>query len=272
MEATGKQTNNRRTMQSKRYQIQFPQADGQTLTQAEAYFYVVEPNGERARIRFHDYDKIYEMPGLYEQVFYDRLKCVSPVKVAEILKSAIDQSNENFTQLRVLDLGAGNGLMGEALKKYGVSRMIGVDIIAEAQVATERDRPHIYDAYYVSNFCRLSDNEKAEFHSWSLNCLTTVAALGFGDIPPAAFIEALNIVQPTGWVGFNIKETFLHESDESGFSRMIRKLVFSEYLDIYHLERYRHRLSIEGEPLYYYAIAGKKTADIPREFIERFVA
>lgn len=257
-------------MQNKRHKIQFPQIDAHDLAQDESYFYVVESNDKKKKIRFHDYDKIYEIPGLYEQVFYDRLKCSSPMKVVEILKSAIDQSNENFTELRVLDLGAGNGLMGEALKKYGVSRMLGVDIIQEAQMATERDRPHLYDAYYVTDFCNLADDEKEEFNSWSLNCLTTVAALGFGDIPPKAFIEAFNIIQSEGWVGFNIKETFLNESDESGFSRMIRELIFSKYMDIYHLERYRHRLSIEGEPLYYYAIAAKKTADIPRKFIIRF--
>ena len=127
---------------------------------------------------------------------YDRLKCSSPEKVTEILKAAVDQARENFTGLRVLDLGAGNGLMGEALKDYGVSRMVGVDIIPEAQAAVERDRPHLYDAYYIADFCNLSADEKEEFRSWSLDCLTTVAALGFGDIPPKAFMEAFNLIRP----------------------------------------------------------------------------
>jgi len=257
-------------MNSKRHRIQFPKLEAHDLAQDEVYFYVVEPDGMKTKLRFHDYSRIYEIPGLYEQVFYDRLKCNSPVKVTEILKSAIDQSFENFSELRVLDLGAGNGLMGEALKKYGVSRMVGVDIIPEAKMAMERDRPHLYDAYYVVDFCSLSDEEEDEFKSWSLNCLTTVAALGFGDIPTKAFMEAFNIIQPKGWVAFNIKETFLNESDKSGFSKMIRELIFSKYLDIYHLERYRHRLSIEGEPLYYYAIAARKNANIPSEYFNRY--
>jgi ubiquinone/menaquinone biosynthesis C-methylase UbiE len=257
-------------MPSRRHRIQFPQAAAENLAQDEVYFYVVDANGEKRKIRFHDYDKIYAVPGLYEQIFYDRLKCVSPTKVADILKSAIDQSNESFTELRVLDLGAGNGLMGEALKKYGVSRLVGVDIISEAQMATERDRPDLYDSYYVTDFCHLTNNEKEEFSLWSLDCLTTVAALGFGDIPPRAFIEAFNVIQSEGWVAFNIRDTFLNEHDQSGFSRMIRELIFSKYLDIYHLERYRHRLSIEGEPLFYYAIAAKKTADIPQDIVSRF--
>ena len=258
-------------MHTKRHRIQFPAIDAHNLDQDEVYFYVIEPNGERTKLRFHDYNKIYEIPGLYEQVFYDRLKCSSPVKVTEILKSAINQSFENFTELRVLDLGAGNGLMGEALKQHGLSRLVGVDIIPEAKMATERDRPDLYDEYYVADFCNLTDNEKEEFNSWSLNCLTTVAALGFGDIPTKAFMEAFNIIQSQGWVAFNIKETFLNESDESGFFFFFRELIFSKYLDIYHLERYRHRLSMEGEPLYYYAIAARKNADIPGQLFDRFV-
>lgn len=258
-------------IQNQRYRIQFPQTAAHSLAQDEAYFYVIGPNGDKSKIRFHDYDRIYEIPGLYEQVFYARLKCNSPEKVAAILKSAIDQSDEEFTELRVLDLGAGNGLMGEALKKYGVARMVGVDIIEQAQKATERDRPYLYDDYYVTDFCSLSERERGELRTWSLNCLTTVAALGFGDIPPKAFIEAFNIIQSEGWVAFNIKETFLNESDVSGFSRLIRELIFSKFLDIYHLERYRHRLSIEGEPLFYYAIAAKKNGDIPAGFASRFI-
>ena len=60
------------------------------------------------------------------------MECVSPTKVAAILKSAIQQSSENLSELRVLDLGAGNGMMGEELKKQGIARLIGVDIIPEA--------------------------------------------------------------------------------------------------------------------------------------------
>ena len=257
-------------MQSKRYRIQFPQIESHRLSQSEVFFYVIDPEGNKKKLRFHDYSEIYKIPGLYEQVFYERLKCSSPGKVTEILKAAINQSNENFTELRVLDLGAGNGLMGEALKKYGVSRMVGADIIPEAEMALERDRPSLYDAYYVADFCELKDDEREELNSWSMNCLTTVAALGFGDIPPKAFMEAFNIISSEGWVGFNIKETFLNESDDSGFSRMIRELIFSNYIDIYHLERYRHRLSMEGEPLYYFAIAARKNADIPAEYFKKF--
>lgn len=250
----------------KRYRIQFPRIES-NLNQDEAFFFLQE-SGKDRKIRFHDYDEIYQLPGLYEQIFYDRLKCSSPVKVAEILKSAVAQSSDNFTELRILDLGAGNGMMGEALKKYGVSRLVGVDIIPEAYEATIRDRPGLYDAYYIEDFAQLSQEKREEISSWQFDCMVTVAALGFGDIPTTVFIEAFNLIKSSGWVAFNIKETFLDNSDKTGFSKMIRKLIFSEYLNIYHIERYRHRLSIEGEPLYYFAISGRKNGDVPLPFLE----
>lgn len=252
-----------------RYRLQFPPLESRNVPQDEVYFYLIE-DGERVRLRFHDYDEIYKRPGLYEHIFYERLKCTSPKVVGEILKRTVDSTANNFTELRVLDLGAGNGIMGEVLKEYGVARLIGADIIQEAKIATYRDRPWIYDEYYVADFTKLSDELVDDLQDWSINCLTSVAALGFGDIPPAAFFNAMSFVQVGGWVAFNIKETFLDHSDKSGFSRFIRELILSDYLDIFHLQKYRHRLSMEGVPLFYFALVAKKRAEIPQGFLEEY--
>ncbi|MDH5359992.1 MAG: hypothetical protein OEX03_05470 [Gammaproteobacteria bacterium] len=158
-------------------------------------------------------------------------------------------------------------MMGEELKKSGVSRLIGIDIIPEAYDATIRDRPGIYDAYFVEDFTCLTEEKKEEINSWQCDCMVTVAALGFGDIPVTAFVEAFNIITSEGWVAFNIKDSFFDTTDDSGFSRLIREMTFSKYLDVYYIERYRHRLSIEGEPLYYFAIVGRKKSDVPYEFL-----
>jgi len=250
-----------------RHRIQFPVADVRELCQDEVYFYL-ETAESREKIRLHEYDRIFAVPGLYEQVVYDRLKCQSPTTVVDVLRYSVSQSQQQFNGLRVLDLGAGNGMVGEELKKFGVSRLVGADIIREARDATERDRPGIYDAYYVMDFSSLTDDEREELRAWSLDSLVCVAALGFGDIPAAAFLEAFNMIAKSGWIAFNIKETFLDRSDDSGFSRLIRELLFSKYLDLYHLQRYRHRFSIEGEPLYYFALGGKKNADVPPAFVD----
>ena len=90
--------------------MQFPKKELSNANQDESYFFLHGTSNKR-KIKFHDYDEIYQVPGLYEQIFYDRLKCTSPSKVSSILESSIKQSQGNFSELRVLDLGAGNGMM-----------------------------------------------------------------------------------------------------------------------------------------------------------------
>ncbi|QDT39808.1 class I SAM-dependent DNA methyltransferase [Stratiformator vulcanicus] len=253
----------------KRYRIKFPPSDANELGQDQAFFYLNEdPASEDfIKLRFHDYAEIYNRPGLYEQIFYDRLRCSSPKVVGELLRQTVEWNGEQFSERRVLDLGAGNGIMGETLKGYGVARLVGADIIPEARNAAWRDRPFVYDDYIVADFTNLDDKKTEEINEWSFDCLTCVAALGFGDIPTRAFLQALDFVKVGGWAAFNIKDTFLDNSDKSGFSRLIRELIFSEYLDIHLLQRYRHRLSMDGYPLFYYAMIVGKSADIPKDFL-----
>ena len=249
-------------MDYQRYNIKFPVTEPHQLRQDESFFYIVE-NEQEVLFRFHDYGEIYKRPGLYEQLFYQRLKCNSPKKVGEILSKVLRDNRIEMTELRVLDLGAGNGMFGEQLQAVGVARIIGVDISEEAHIACERDRPGIYDAYYVHDFCGLDAITQQELATWQIDCLSCVAALGFGDIPAKAFANAFNLVAPSGWIAFNIKDSFLLESDTSGFSLLIKSLLQSDALEVHHLERYRHRISIDGRPLFYYALVGRKEFDIP---------
>lgn len=249
-------------MKRQPYDIRFPVTEPHRLNQDEAFFSLVE-NGAETKLRFHDYGEIYMRPGLYEQLFYQRLKCSSPKKVADVLAKVLRENSVEMTELRVLDLGAGNGMFGEQLHTGGIARVIGVDISKEAYIACERDRPGAYDAYYVCDFCNIDAATRADIAAWQVNCLSCVAALGFGDIPAKAFSTAFNMVAPKGWLAFNIKESFLHESDTSGLSRLVKSLMLSDALEIHHLERYRHRISIDGRPLFYYALIARKAFDIP---------
>lgn len=251
-----------------RHRLRLPAIDSHELGQDEAYFFVTDPSGEEVRLRFHDYEEIYRRPGLYEQLFYDRLKCSSPKKVVSILHYAMGTSSSPFTELRVLDLGAGNGMVGAELREHGVARIVGLDISQAACDAARRDRRDVYDDYYVSDLTALESAQREDLLGWRFNCMMTVAALGFGDIPLRAFREGFNLVEDGGWIAFNIKETFLGNRDTSGFSVFIKNLILTEYLDIHHMERYRHRLSVDGRPLYYFGIAGRKHGNLPESLVE----
>lgn len=221
----------------------------------------VEHDGETRRIRFHDYADIYSIPGLYERLIYERLQCESPRVVARTLAEELELRSIDPSSLRVLDLGAGNGIVAQELAEIGVERLVGIDIIEAAAAAAERDRPGLYDDYLVANLEELDGTDEARLSEQRLNALVCVAALGFGDIPPSVFCAALRQVSTPAMVAFTIKDSFLAEDDPSGFSQLIDSLVADGKLRVLARERYRHRLSWAGEPLHYFAVLAEKRAD-----------
>jgi len=244
-----------------RFEIQFPKGIPDEFDQDQEWC-EVRLKGERRRIRFHDYDELYAIPGLYEQLFYDELKCDSPHVVCSCLADVLEAANVDPDDLRVLDVGAGNGIVGEELRSIGVDCIVGVDIIQEAAEAAERDRPGVYEDYKVLDFTALSEDDQRDLRERSFNCLLTVAALGFGDVPPGAFTAAFNLVQDGGYIAFNIKEDFIDHADETGFSGLIRRALEDGTLEMKRERRYRHRMSIAGEPLYYVAMVAEKRRDL----------
>ena len=244
-------------MQCEEYQVKYPEKC-QGWDQHEEWITLVTDDGTE-KVKLHDYDRFFEVPGLYEEVLYDHLKCKSPEVVCTHLDKAM---NGDPSQLRVLDFGAGNGIVGEHFRKgFQCEVVVGLDIIPEARDAAERDRPGVYNQYYVMDLSRLDRDKVEQLKKWDFNTLVTVAALGYGDIPTKAFMNAFNLIEPGGWVAFNIKDRFLSLDDNTGFRDTI-DLMMGDSLEILENTRYRHRYSLAGEPLYYHAIVGRKIRDV----------
>jgi hypothetical protein len=245
--------------------------DVETIEQGKE-FLILEQDGQKTKIGFHDYDRLYEIPGLYEHLFYGQFKCNSPEVVCGLLKKHIEQDRGDDEAIVALDVGAGNGMVGEQLADLGAKTIVGVDIIDEAAVAVERDRPGIYDAYHVMDLTDMPSDVEQSLQAIDFNCMTVVAALGFDDIPPDAFACGYNLVSSQGWVAFNIKEDFVCEKDQSGFCKLIDRVEKDGALNIHERFKYRHRFCQDGTPLYYYAIVGKKQADISTEMLAEIQA
>lgn len=201
------------TLSEEDLKVHLPRAGAFGLDQDEEFF-EIEEDGERRRLRCHDYGEIYSVPGLYERIFAEVLSCRSP--------------------------------------------RVGVDLLEEAEEAAERDRPGLYDAYHALNMTELDPEVRGELEARGFNCLTCVAALGFGDMPPDAFRAAYDLVAPDGWIAFDIRDQFFENGDSSGFSRLLERMFESGELVEHARHRYRHRLSVDGEPLYCVAVVAQK--------------
>lgn len=241
------------------YEIKFPETECR-LDQDEESIVIVSKN-RCEEIKLHDYERFYSIPGLYEEVIYRRLKCASPRVVCCMLKEEMQKQRERTAKLRALDFGAGNGIVGECLEEeIGCEVLVGVDIIPEAMKATHRDRPGLYDEYYIMDLNGLDELHERQLKSWEFNALITVSALGYDDIPTRAFINAFNLLDNGAWIAFNIKDRFLSENDDSGFRETLDAMM-GDSLSVLQIKSYRHRLSLSGEPLQYYAIVGRKNKD-----------
>jgi hypothetical protein len=222
----------------------------------------VEFAGERRRIRLHDYGAIYEIPGLYEHLFAELLECDSPEVVCSLLHEQLEAARCDPAELRALDFGAGNGMVGEPLAELGVGSIVGVDLLTEARDAALRDRPEVYDDYHVLDLGELTDDERAELDQYEFNVMSCVAALGFGDVPPATFAEAFNLISDGGWLAFNIRDRFVEDTDPGGFGTFIARMLHEGVVEERARVRYTHRVSVAGEPLRYLAIVANKRRDV----------
>src|SRR5919106_2144480 len=86
--------------------LHLPASAGPGLDQDREWCEVDTADGRR-RIRFHDYAEIYAIPGLYERLFYDELRCQSPSTVRGLLEQVLEAEESEADDLVVLDLGSG---------------------------------------------------------------------------------------------------------------------------------------------------------------------
>ena len=241
--------------------VELPAADGRPDQDRE--FCDVTYDGERRRIRFHDYSAIYAIPGLYEELFHEHLECCSPETVGGLLGDELSAEGVDPATLSALDVGAGNGLVGAELRDLGIPTIVGVDIIQAAAEAAERDRPGLYADYAVCDLTAMDATLQERLCAHEPSVMTCVAALGFDDIPPRAFAEGFNLLSEGGWVAFNIKADFLDGVDTTGFRDLIARMLGEGILTERGRRTYVHRRSMTGDELLYTAIVGTKAGDVP---------
>ena len=254
------------TLDTQRIELYLPPSQaGGGLDQDEEWC-EIELDGERRRIRLHDYAAIFDVPGLYEQLFSERLECDSPEIVCQLLAAELIALDVDPATLKALDFGAGNGMVGEQLAAVGIESMVGLDLLSEARDAALRDRPGLYEDYFAADVTDLAADDRRELEAHDFNAMVCVAALGFGDIPPVAFAEAFNLLDSPGWVAFNLRDRFLEDEDPGGFGAFIARMLEEGVLVERARVTYTHRVSVAGEPLEYNAIVACKRADVPLDW------
>lgn len=245
-------------MTSSNFQVRLPQEASNPAIHEE-YFFLTQGGKER-KLRLHDYDEIYQVPGLYEYLAFEIMNYQSPSVLSNLLIEQVTQAQQTLMDLRVLDFGAGSGLMGRLLADLGVKTLMGADIEPEAAQAAAREYPGVYSHYYTEDFTDLSPSAKHALESSEINCLVCCSALSH--IPQTALSTAFNLIQPNGWLAFNVELETWQQQGADSFRGKNPWLDDSNIFNVQQQHPYLHRYYMDGRPLEYMAVIGRKQADI----------
>ena len=238
------------------YDVELDQRQG--ARQDEEELVVTYADGRSDRMRLHEYDRVYAIPGLYEDVVQEKLQCLSPVTLVTALRAQVQARGEDIAGIRALDVGAGNGVVGEELRAQGFTgTLVGMDLEPAAEPAAARDRPGQYAEYLTGDLTELPLAELVERHR--LNAMVGAGALGLGHISAEGFDAAWRTFPPGSWLAVTFAPDVL-EPGTDPLADYVDGLRRGEHdTEVLHLEEFTHRLRMSGEPIPYYAMVARRT-------------
>ncbi|KAM7434026.1 Methyltransferase domain [Porites harrisoni] len=142
----------------------------------------------------------------YDKDVVEAARGVYHKPLAECLEAVL---TENFPEkakddLKIIDVGAGTGLIGTELQKLGYSNLHALDISPE--MLKEAKKRNIYKRFFCVG---LSDQQISEIQTGEFDALICAGTLLTGHIRAAAFEEMVRMVKHGGVICFNIRDNQL---------------------------------------------------------------
>ena len=157
--------------------------------------------------------------------------------------------------LNVLDVAAGNGIVGAELRKQlaekpGIRRLVGTDLLESARSAALRDRPDVYDDYVAAD---LTQPHHSGLPS-SSDVVVICAALGpgDGDMPLEAVDGVISLLREDGLLALTVNaggqrpgspprwQSFIDSVNGSGGSHWAS-------LEEVARQKFKHRKNVQGK-------------------------
>jgi trans-aconitate methyltransferase len=201
----------------------------------------------------HDYARVYAVPGLYEEVVQSRLGCASPQVLAGALADAVAAAGESTVGLRVLDVGAGNGVVGEELHARGAQVVAGTDGVEAARDAARRDRPGLYEVYAIAGVDEITPEQLVADHA--LNALTSAGALGIGHVEVSDVARWWATFPPGSWFAATVPPDVADPAGEDLLGALTQA---DPSTQVVRQESFAHRRRMSGETITYRVVVARK--------------
>lgn len=144
----------------------------------------------------------------YDRDLAEDFGWVSPSVTAEVLAAHVP------TEARILDAGAGTGLVGEALGRLGYQDLHAIDI-SEGMLEQAR-RKGVY-----RDFRQMALGEELGYDSDYFDAVISVGVFTEGHAPPEGFDELIRITKPEGFIVFSLRVDLY---EEGGFKEYLEGL------------------------------------------------
>ncbi len=116
----------------------------------------------------------------------------SPRRAAEVLAAHVPRD------ARILDAGAGTGLVGEILASMGYQRMVAMDL--SQGMLEEARKKGVYE-----DFHQMVMGETLDYETGSFDAVITVGVLTVGHAPASSLDELVRVTRPNGHIVFSLR-------------------------------------------------------------------
>ena len=136
----------------------------------------------------------------YEQDLEENFAYVGPQTAVEVFVKYV------LKDAKILDAGAGTGLVGQLLASQGYAHLEALDM--STGMLGEAQKKNTYQAFHQATL-----GQPLDFPSAAFDALISVGTFTVGHAPSSAFDELIRITQPGGYIIFTISNP-LYEKDD----------------------------------------------------------
>lgn len=144
----------------------------------------------------------------YDKQIVQSARCVVYQPISEYFSESIQRVFQDKPKdgLKIIDAGAGTGLIGMELHKLGYTNLHALDISQE--MLSEAKKKNVYNKFICAS---LSDQRIAEIDTGEYDALICVGTLVKGHVRSSAFVEMVRMVKTDGLLCFNIRDSELDD-------------------------------------------------------------
>ena len=125
---------------------------------------------------------------------------LGPYKAVELFVSHVPRK-----EVRILDAGAGTGLVGKLLARQGYNNLVAMDL--SVSMLEEARKKNAYQEFH-----QMVMGEPLDYATDSFDAVISIGVLTVGHAPASSFDELIRVTKPGGYIVFSLRPDVYRES------------------------------------------------------------